>query len=152
MKKINSVGQNKNKGFTLFELLVSISIVAVLTAIAVVSFGGMNKKTRDARRFSDLEKIRVALESVRQIGGTYPANGAGNTLVLTGFLDKWPLDPKGGTVYKYQVGASGLSYRLCAMVELPVSISMDIGQSCSTPFGAVSASTGFTGYYMVTQP
>jgi len=30
----------KNQGFTLFELLVSISIIAVMTAIAVVSFGG----------------------------------------------------------------------------------------------------------------
>ena len=35
----------KNKlGFTLFELLVSISIIAVMTAIAGVSFGGMNKR------------------------------------------------------------------------------------------------------------
>ena len=139
----------KQKGFTLFELLVSISIIAVLTAVSVVSFGGLNKKTRDARRVADLEKIRVALESARQIGNTYPV-GSGNTLALAGFLDKWPVDPKGGVLYKYQVGASNLSYRLCALVELPASISTDIGTSCSQPFGAVAA--GFTGYYMVTQP
>ncbi len=91
----------KNKlGFTLFELLVSISIIAVLTAVAVVSFGGLNRKTRDARRTSDLEKIRMALEAAKQIGGTYP-DDVGNTANLTGYLEKWPRDPKTGSVYVY---------------------------------------------------
>ncbi|MCW1949345.1 MAG: type II secretion system GspH family protein [Candidatus Shapirobacteria bacterium] len=144
MKKI----RNK-KGFTLFELLVSISIVAILTAVAVVSFGGMNKKTRDARRSSDMEKIRVALEAARQVGSTYP--NSLNALVSGKFLDKIPTDPKGVGVsyYKYGTGASGLSYYLCTMVELPGAVTSNIGTSCSTGF---SLASGFTGYYMVVQP
>lgn len=95
--KINKT--KKNSGFTLFELLVSISIIAVLTAVAVVSFGGLNKKTRDARRSADLEKVRMALEASRQIGTTYPSNLDG--LITSNFLDKLPTDPKTKVVYPY---------------------------------------------------
>ena len=47
------------KGFTLIELIVSITIIAVLTVAGVISYGGANKKARDNRRMADLEKIRI---------------------------------------------------------------------------------------------
>jgi len=103
----------KKSGFTLFELLVSISIIAILTAVAVVSYGGLNKKTRDSRRIADLEKIRISLEAARQIGNTYP----GALSSLTGvYLDKVPLDPKGvGWTYYYSGGGS--TYTICTQME-----------------------------------
>lgn len=102
-------------GFTLFELLVTVSIIAVLTAVAVVSYGGLNKKTRDSRRAADLEKIRISLEAARQIGYSYPSALVG----LTGeYLDKIPTDPKGvGWTYYYRVGGAGVGYTLCAQME-----------------------------------
>lgn len=105
----------KNGGFTLFELLVTVSIIAVLTAVAVVSYGGLNKKTRDSRRAADLEKIRISLEAARQIGYSYPSALVG----LTGeYLDKIPTDPKGvGWSYYYRVGGAGVGYTLCAQME-----------------------------------
>ena len=106
----------KQKGFTLFELLVSISIIAVLTAVAIVSFGGLNRKTRDARRSSDLEKIRLSLEAARQVGNTYP--GDLPSLVGSSLLEKVPTDPKGvGYTYAYSVGTSNYTYVLCAYME-----------------------------------
>lgn len=110
----NNKKNNKKSGFTLFELLVSISIIAVLTAVAVVSFGGLNKKTRDARRSSDLEKIRMALEAAKQIGNTYPTNLT--TLVGSSFLERVPTDPK-GVGYSYYYGGSSYTYTLCAQME-----------------------------------
>ena len=119
-------------GFTLFELLVSISIIAILTAVAVVSFGGLNKKTRDARRTSDLEKVRLALESARQIGNTYPSN----LLSLTGpsgALDKVPVDPKGvGYTYAYSVGSSNTTYILCAYMEDVGSTNVGSSNGCAS--------------------
>ncbi len=96
---MNITKQRKNGGFTLFELLVTISIIAVLTAVAVVSYGGLNKKTRDSRRTADLEKIRVALEAARQIGNTYPTSLG--SLVTGGFLDRAAKDPKTKGDYPY---------------------------------------------------
>lgn len=121
-KKNNSTKQNRNNGFTLFELLVSISIIAVLTAVSVVSFGGLNKKTRDARRLSDLEKIRVALESAKQIGSTYPSTIA--SLVTAGYLDKIPTDPKTNLPYVFSRPTTS-TYYICATVELSSSATSD---------------------------
>lgn len=105
-----------NRGFTLFELLVSISIIAILTAVAVVSYGGLNKKTRDSRRMADLEKIRISLEAARQIGNSYPSSLS--TLVSNNYLDKLLTDPKGvGWSYFYRVGGAGVGYTLCAQME-----------------------------------
>lgn len=122
----------RQTGFTLFELLVSISIIAVLTAVAVVSFGGLNKKTRDARRISDLEKIRLSLEAARQIGNTYP--GDLTSLVGSSLLEKIPLDPKGaGYSYAYSVGTSKYTYVLCAYMEDVGSTTANTGcGSCGT--------------------
>ena len=139
MEKINKI-KNPPKakafrragGFTLFELLVSISIIAVLTAVAVVSFGGLNRKTRDARRISDLEKIRLSLEAVKQVGNTYPVNLT--TLVGSSLLEKIPTDPKGvGYTYAYSVGDSNYTYALCAYMEDLGSTTVSTGcGSCGT--------------------
>ena len=131
----------KKLGFTLFELLVSISIIAVLTAVAVVSFGGMNKKTRDARRISDIEKIRVALESAKQVGGTYPV--ALTSLVGSSLLEKVPVGPKNDTYVYTRVNNS--SYRICSTVEL-------VGSTNSTATDCGSTPNGYAGYYRGIQP
>jgi prepilin-type N-terminal cleavage/methylation domain-containing protein len=103
------------KGFTLFELLVSISIIAVMTAVAVVSFGGVSKKSRDTKRMADVEKIRLALEAAKQIGNVYPVS-AGSTANLTTYLQQWPKDPKTGTYYSYN-RLTNYTYEICATVE-----------------------------------
>jgi general secretion pathway protein G len=140
VKKINKI--KNSKGFTLFELLVSISIIAILTAVAVVSFGGMNKKTRDARRISDVEKIRVALESYKQVNGMYPA--VISNLVTAKFLDKEPTDPK-NTSTKYQYSSTNATYYLCAAVELAGSVTTDQTNCVGKP-------SGYPGYYKAIQP
>jgi prepilin-type N-terminal cleavage/methylation domain-containing protein len=63
---------NKSKGFTFIELLVVITIMAVIFAAGIVSYTTISKNSRDARRMSDLEAIRQALEMCRSIDGVYP--------------------------------------------------------------------------------
>lgn len=137
----------KNKGFTLFELLVSISIIAILTAVAIVSFGGLNRKTRDARRISDLEKIRLSLEAARQIGNTYPAkNNFATVLVGSSLLERIPVDPKGvGTTYYYDVGSSNYTYVLCAQME-------DLGSTNIASCGVNFCGAGNNCNYKVINP
>ena len=60
------------KGFSLIELIVVITIIALISVAGMVSYSGTNKKSRDARRVADLEKMRIALEMIRQVGTTYP--------------------------------------------------------------------------------
>jgi len=68
MKKINYY----NLGFTLLELLVVIAIIGILVALGTVSYSTAQKKSRDARRLSDLKEIQNALESYHAINGSYP--------------------------------------------------------------------------------
>jgi len=60
------------RGFTLIELLVVISIIGVLSTIAMTSLNAARAKARDAVRLSDMEQIRVALEMYKSDHGYYP--------------------------------------------------------------------------------
>ncbi len=86
---------NYTKAFTLVELLVAMTIIMVLTIVAVVNYGSVQKNARDSKRKADLEKVRVALEMYKQDhDGCYPPNT--NTLDDEGYLDIVPrTDPKG---------------------------------------------------------
>ncbi len=60
---INMYEEN-NLGFTLFELLVSISIIAILTAMVSLSYSVAQKKARDARRRQDMESVQKRLNNI----------------------------------------------------------------------------------------
>lgn len=102
------------KGFSLIELIVVITIIAVLTMAAVLSYGPTQKKSRDSRRVADLEKIRMALEMVRQMGTTYPDTSSVQTILVPDYMQVYPQDPKTKsdypyerlTNYTYQIGTS----------------------------------------------
>ena len=113
-------------GFTLFELLITISIIGILTAIATISFSSAQKKGRDARRMQDMKSIQTAAEQYYSLVGSYPSpNDVGFSGALvgtgsTGMLQTWPIDPKGVGYTAYKVG-EGLNntggYCVCAALE-----------------------------------
>lgn len=120
----------KRQGFTLLEVLVSATIIAVLTAIGVVSYGSVNKRSRDAKRKSDVEQVRQALEMYRADNSYYPSTGTGgwtnvsnlsSSLVSGGYMPGLPTDPKSTQVYRYmatsQIGANYYGYCVSALVE-----------------------------------
>lgn len=115
------------RGFTLIELLVAMTIVMILTVVGIVNYGSAQKNARDAKRKSDVEKVRVALEMYKQDhDGCYPAN-ANWFLVNEKYIDKMPIDPL-GISYMYDVvpyaqcnGSSNYSvgYDIWSYMEMP---------------------------------
>ncbi|MDQ3098430.1 MAG: type II secretion system GspH family protein [bacterium] len=68
--------KNTQKGFTLVELLIVVSVLAILTVMAMANYSGGTSKARDAQRKSDLRAVREALESYKLDKGSYPLAGA----------------------------------------------------------------------------
>jgi len=107
------------KGFTLIELLVVITIIDTLIGVASVSYIRATKSARDARRKTDLEQIRQALESYRSQSatGAYPtASGSLPVSLTPTYITTLPTDPKNGTsgyLYTY-VRNTTTTYTLCA--------------------------------------
>jgi len=65
---------SSQKGFTLVELLVVISIIGFLATSSIVTLDNARKKARDTRRLADISQIRKALEVYYQDNNQYPPN------------------------------------------------------------------------------
>jgi prepilin-type N-terminal cleavage/methylation domain-containing protein len=108
----------KKFGFTLVELLISISIIAILSVVLSVSFSRAQKSGRDQRRVSDLKAIQDAAEQYNLLNGSkYPTSvgvawtGPGGQMIL----QRFPTDPKESVNYTSSLTTS--SYCICAKVE-----------------------------------
>ncbi len=66
---------SSKKGFTLIELMVTISIIAIIAAVGITTFSQAQKLGRDARRKQDLRSLSIALELFYQKNGRYPCSG-----------------------------------------------------------------------------
>lgn len=92
------------KAFSLFELLVSISIIGILVALVSISYSSAQKKARDARRVQDLSNIQKAAEQYYSFYLRYPDSNTGkwtfgssqwvdtSGIIILGIL---PTGPKG---------------------------------------------------------
>ncbi len=71
-------------GFTLLELLVVMTIIAVLAAVGLGNYSRSLGRGRDARRRSDLKSIQNALEQYYiNHDNNYPSNGTAGGLLIT---------------------------------------------------------------------
>lgn len=112
-----SMDTKRKNGFTLFELLVSISIIGILVAIASVSYTAAQKKARDARRQEDISLIQKAAEQYYSANSyVYPAN---SSVSWNGSLLTFPTDPRpdAATDFQYTYVVSGAGFCVCAKLE-----------------------------------
>ncbi len=53
----------KNKGFTLIEMLVVVAMIGILSALLLISLGPSRNKAKDTRIISDVNQIRALAET-----------------------------------------------------------------------------------------
>jgi len=63
------------RGFTLIEILVSISIIALLSSVILSSVSSARKNARDSKRISSIRELQTGLELYYTTHGEYPAGG-----------------------------------------------------------------------------
>ncbi|TXG78350.1 type II secretion system protein [Candidatus Dojkabacteria bacterium] len=58
-------------GFTLVELLITISIIAILSTVAITVYTNAQKNARDGKRIEDIKQIQLALEQYYALNKAY---------------------------------------------------------------------------------
>lgn len=73
--KSNKIGVNKKKGFTLIEIIVAVTIIIILSALAVPKVSGYISKAKEANVISMSKQIyNAAMWSYSQQGNTFDAD------------------------------------------------------------------------------
>ena len=123
-KMKNKILNRLSFGFTLVELLVVITIIAILTGLSVSSYTSAQIKARDSQRKSDLDQISKALMLYYADTGVFPASFSfGNS--STGFVGnngiiymrQTPKDPRKGYSYVYKVSVDLKQFNIFANLE-----------------------------------
>tara|TARA_B100000378_G_scaffold251824_1_gene226767 strand:- start:15 stop:632 length:618 start_codon:yes stop_codon:yes gene_type:complete len=66
----------KQKGFTIVELLIVIVVIAILAAITVVAYTGIQERTKNVAIQSDLRQVAQLIEAYAAENGSYPSTGS----------------------------------------------------------------------------
>lgn len=71
-QEFTPVKKRKLHGFTLVELVVVITILAILGTIGFLSVGGYSSRTRDSARVADVAQVSKSLDLSVITAGSYP--------------------------------------------------------------------------------
>ena len=74
------MGIKLKHGFTLVELIIVVTVLAVLAAIVTLSYNGLTEKARDSERIANLNDLNVAIRAYYKENGQYPAIADGRGL------------------------------------------------------------------------
>ncbi len=110
------------KGFTLIELLIVIAIIAILVVLTIWAVTANLAKSRDARRKSDLERIKIAFEDYYGDSNEYPPESSladCGSDALKPYLSSIPCDPrtKRPYCYIYDSDNNAQNYRILSNLE-----------------------------------
>ncbi|KKS30522.1 MAG: Type IV pilus biogenesis protein [Parcubacteria group bacterium GW2011_GWA2_43_11] len=110
-----------SRGFTFVELMVTIAIIGILSAVVFPSLTGARERARDAERVTEVGQIALGIELYYNTCRAYPAtlttsanNGCPSSITLATFLPTIPVDPK-GVAYGY--GTASGAFVVAATLE-----------------------------------
>lgn len=81
----------RQHGFTIVELLIVIVVIAILAAITIVAYNGIQQRARDNARISKIQGIAKAIELYKVDNGRYPPilDGNGRETTCGSQTDNW---------------------------------------------------------------
>lgn len=150
----------QKQAFTLVELIVTITILAILWTIAFISLQGYSADARDSKRISDVNHIKTSLELHSLAAWKYPLPDNSHdvtwswtvarhqwtiwdtvTDILSRTLNSKPVDPLYNTEYIYSVTLSQTQYEVMSVYE------SDMVYNWITKASAVSNTVRIDGNY-----
>lgn len=116
---------NLKSGFSLTEMLVVLAVLAILIALIVSSIMQQHFKGNDAKRKTDLNRIKIAVEEYEKDHNCYPdaiamsACGLSEDIPVHPYLSNVPCDPVTGAFYAYEDDGSACPkwFRIYSILE-----------------------------------
>lgn len=110
------VGRNREKGFTLVELMVVLVIIGLLATIVIINVMPAVNKAATTKVRADLSTLEQALDMYKLDHLRYPTEAEGlQALVAGNYIRRLPDDPWNHP-YAYKVpGAGGQPFRLMSL-------------------------------------
>lgn len=105
----------KNRGFTLLEILVVIAVIGILMAVLIPRFTGIQTDAKKKQALSELRSLKTAVEIYRNNNNAYPAAATWDSLLVAEtnrVIDEVPNDPfrAAGNKYTYGLDTTAGSY------------------------------------------
>jgi len=141
----------KQKGFTIVELLVVIVVIAILASISIVAYNGIQQRARDSARDSAVRALKLALEVYKSDFGKYPAAGANpnagynvsglTTSLVPTYISKVPNDPDTTKILTYVVSTAYDGYGILVPYESRAKCKYLVGTGATTGWWNDSTTT-----------
>jgi len=117
-------------GFTIVELLIVIVVVAILAAVTIVAYNGVQNRANEVSVTSDLRNISKQVELHRINIGHYPSTTEMDSLKIKVNKAAYGVNPTGATGF-YCVNSDGSKFSIVTRVksQMVLMYSSDIGQT-----------------------
>ncbi|MEX2411132.1 MAG: type II secretion system protein [Candidatus Paceibacterota bacterium] len=105
----------KEKGFTLIEMLVVVAIIGILSSVILVGLNDARSRARDAKRISDIRQIQNGLELFYSDDQSYPRG-------LDEIEENIPNDPQGGEYVYFRYNSQSYVLGTCLENNRPAGV------------------------------
>jgi len=108
-------GRNKERGFTLVEMMVVIVIIGLLAAVVVVNVMPAVDRAAQTRVKADLDQIEMAIDQYRLENMRYPSGQEGLNALVPQYIKRLPTDPWNNPYVYVTPGPNGAPYRIASL-------------------------------------
>lgn len=106
----------KQKGFTIVELLIVIVVIAILAAITLATYNGIQSRAQETSVQHDMSNISKQVEIYKVDEGRYPSSAKLQELGVKVNKRTYGVNPTGATIF-YCVDNAGTVFSIVARVK-----------------------------------
>jgi len=144
--------RGRTAGFTVIELMITVAIIAILTAIAVPSYSSYITQSRAKGASADLVALSLVYENDFQKTLVYPTYASGTVIpalpsarTATQITDFGAWSPAEGGYYTYTVFSSSTTYTVTA-TAVPATVNCTLTLTAGNLRSAAGTACGFTSW------